>query len=400
MCYTNVRFDLRKVFEAIVVTEVAIPKTKKQKNIDKKKLRAPPGAIISMHFQKHLRGVNLRKMKKYHCPRCRLMSSKDKPVHTVGVVYRDRPVHNHDKTCFADTKRPCKKIGFRRGSYPTLEWYCDKCKRTYEPELIGRKRIDNFLNQTTFVLFLKQDHYVNIMLFKNSFKIAGCKTNQDAVTAVATVWERLQLGDWTLTCEDRPYFIFEVVMRNVGFNLGFGIDRTLLNLLMNQPEFSDKVAMSQFEPTGQTNVNIKMHSSKPAGFMYDCLVYPPPPPSSIVPAKTVEMPPAKMAGGPETRRAKVDSIRVDEFNHCTPLCPCAFLNTAGRHNPTQPFLMRVPMLFFKLKYKEEKPVTFIVFSSSQTILSGKYDANVKERYQFFIDTLLKHKERIRERLDS
>ena len=45
-------------------------------------------------------------------------------------------------------------------------------------------------------------------------------------------------------------------------------------------------------------------------------------------------------------------------------------------------------------------MTFIVFSSSQTILSGKYDANVKEQYQFFIDTLLKYKDRIQERLEE
>ena len=89
------------------------------------------------------------------------------------------------------------------------------------------------------------------MLFKNSLKIAGCKTNEDAITAIATLWNRLAPGSWNIhQCLERPYFIFEVVMRNVGFNLGFGINRTLLNLLMNETQFSDKIALSQFEPTG------------------------------------------------------------------------------------------------------------------------------------------------------
>ena len=69
MCYTNVQFDLRKVFTSVEVAEISrlLPHTKKNKNIDKKAIRAPPGSIVSMHYQKYLRGVNLRKMKKYCC---------------------------------------------------------------------------------------------------------------------------------------------------------------------------------------------------------------------------------------------------------------------------------------------------------------------------------------------
>ena len=58
MCYTNVQFDLRKVFASIDVAEIGcLPHTKKNKHIDKKTIRAPPGSIVSMHYQKYLRGV-------------------------------------------------------------------------------------------------------------------------------------------------------------------------------------------------------------------------------------------------------------------------------------------------------------------------------------------------------
>ena len=136
---------------------------------------------------------------------------------------------------------------------------------------------------------------------------------------------------------------------------------------MNETQFSDKIALSQFEPTGQTNVNIKMFTSKPKNFTYDCLVYP-------------------------------LSEHSSSPKKCAPsVCPCALLDT----NTETPYIIQVDKLFFKkVKDKPEKPMTFIVFSSSQTILSGKYDSNVKEQYQFFIKTLLKHKERIIERLEK
>ena len=49
MSYTNVEFDLRKVFEAVPVTEVESPYTDKHKNLDKKKIRAAPGSVVSLH---------------------------------------------------------------------------------------------------------------------------------------------------------------------------------------------------------------------------------------------------------------------------------------------------------------------------------------------------------------
>ena len=111
-----------------------------------------------------------------------------------------------------------------------------------------------------------------------------------------------------------------------------------------------------------------MFTSKPKNFTYECLVYPP------------------LIGDSTPEKA------------CNPsVCPCSLLDTTSE----APYIIQVDKLFFKkLKNKVEKPMTFIVFSSSQTILSGKYDSNVKEQYQFFIETLLKHKERIVERIDK
>ena len=40
MVYTNISFDLKKIFESVKVTDIEAPLTKKKKNVDKKRLVA------------------------------------------------------------------------------------------------------------------------------------------------------------------------------------------------------------------------------------------------------------------------------------------------------------------------------------------------------------------------
>jgi hypothetical protein len=188
---------------------------------------------------------------------------------------------------------------------------------------------------------------LNIMMFKDNLKIAGCKSLDDAVEAVLILWQdyiALYPDSWKLKDgETAPKFQFQSVMRNVDFKLGFPIERNALNFLMNDQKYSKYIFMSQYEPTSQTNVNIKMHSVKPEGFMYDCLVIP---------------------------------------------------------SKGNPYFTQTPELTYKApkKAKGGKYITFIVFSSSEVILSGRYDQNMKEMYEFFVKVVFQHKKHIQENI--
>jgi hypothetical protein len=185
------------------------------------------------------------------------------------------------------------------------------------------------------------------MLFKNSLKIAGCKNEEDAAEVLLVLWQDYITNiedSWKLkTSEKHPKFIFDVVMRNVDFKLGFFIDRENLNYLMNSSKYKDNVFMSQYESTGQTNVNIKMFSNKPDNFTYDCLV---------IPIK----------------------------------------------NKYKPYFITVNENKYKNSKKKEKIkyITFIVFSSSEIILSGRYDEVMKKMYEFFVTTAFTNRKDIEE----
>lgn len=310
MVYTNMYFNIQKLFENIPITHIDINAVMTDKGkLDKTKISAPYGSIISLQKENEYRGLKTAKTKK----------KKSEPA----------------------------------------------------------RRINYFRNQMTIIMSLGHIN-LNIMFFIDSFKIAGCKTEDDAVEATRILWEDYisqipnstnigEIPSYTKDIETEsvssqgsasknmdfkdntylyknnesiPKFLFELVMRNVGVNLNFNINRSALNYLMNQPEYQDKVFVSQYEGVENTSVNIKMYSHKPTNYQYDVLIIPP---------------------------------------------------------NTEAYFERSKTNPWKKKYKKEY-MTLIVFSSSATIISGKYYENMKESYEFFIKEIFKNREIVEEKL--
>jgi len=328
MVYTNVEFDHEKIFRGIKWTPIEVPLTKKKKNVDKKRLQAPYGSIIGIQYGDKLRGINLRKNKPRSCGVCQ-PSTRSKTRKKINTV--------NERLVFEDPDSDIQ----------TFKYYCSSCKKLYNGKELENP-LTHFLNQITVVLAI-ENIILNIMLFKNSFKIAGCKKNKDAEEATMILWEnhiRPIVGGFKLPPKEDPHFLFLLVMRNVDFRLGFPIDRQKLNRLMNSTKYKDKINMSQCETTSHTNVNIKMFSRKPQNYRYDCLVIP------------------------------NDTL-------------------------VRPFFKKMEKNPYRSKKsKKKKYMTFIVFSSSEVILSGRYEENMKNMYEFFIQEAYKHRDLIEEKIET
>lgn len=329
MVYSNINFNLPKVFEIIPIIKVEVPLTKKKKNVDKKKLKAPYGTVISVQRGNRYRGIYLRKKKNHWCTKnCRITERRGNKIIRRNTIIEERvPVKDTD--------------------IMEIKYYCTECNTYYTLKQL--KKITNFLNQVTVVMSIG-NILLNIMMFKDSIKIAGCKEETDASEAIMILWqdyiEKVK-ESWNIRPKfktEDPSFLFCLVMRNVDFKLGFYIDRETLNRLMNDEKFSDKVFMSQCETTGHTNVNIKMYAKQPEDYTYDVLSFP--------------------------TKKKPYMIDVEQNN---------YKNTVDR----------------KAKY-----TTFIVFSSSEIILSGRYKENMKEMYYFFIKQAFENKKLIEEKLEK
>ena len=324
MVYSNIEFDLKTIFECASTTPIEVPLTKRKKNIDRRKLKAPSGSIISLQKEHFIRGIDTRRVKKHWCTSCRLTTEKGgKEVDVNTVVEELKPLD--DKDLFQ------------------INYFCTNCERYYTSQELGK--IPHFLNQVTVVISVG-DTLLNVMIFRGNFKIAGCKQDDDAYRVTRILWERFIQPEpkaWSIKEGKNVRFIFRKVMRNVGFNLGFSIDLNRLNTLMNDDKYRDYVDVAQRETTGHPNVNISMYSKRPEDFTYDTLVY----------------------KHPNLKNRPIQEQIVE--------------------NPYE-------------KKEKKTHTTFIVFSSSQIILSGRYPGEMKRLYNLFITEVMKHRDELQERL--
>ena len=335
--YSNIEISLIRAFMGMYITPVDVPLTSKKKNVDRKKLTGPYGAIISVQKGNLYRGVNMRRNKTHWCTaNCRRMGTTKtgKQVKLRTVVELSELVEGTDDIY-------------------NINYYCTECERYYTLRQLGKNT--SFLNQTTVVLAL-EDIVINIMVFRDTFKVAGCKTDANAIEAIRILWEDhiQKLNDiydnkaWALKekwADSSPKFLFRPVMRNMNFRLAFYIDREKLNMLMNRKEYKDIVFMSQCETTGNTNVNIKMYTEKPDAHRYECLTYP------------------------------------------------------NKDGSGDAFIELVKDNYLKdTSAKKPERITLVVFSTSEVILSGRYPDVMKERYEFFIKEMLKNRKAIEEKI--
>jgi|SRR5579862_934844 len=361
MVYTNIFFTInKKTFIFFPITKIETPLTKNKKNIDKKLLTAPYGAIINVQFGIYYRGVRMSRRKKYWCPKCQLYNKKKKKQKTVEEechwLYEDDEYYNI-------YPRDTKKIWFK----------CNICKTIFNKAEL--RKIIPFLNQITIVISVG-DLLINAMIFKNSCKLAGARSMDDAYQTIMLLWEEYiqpQKNLWsfedneignnilennvpsisapkafnseinnTLVDKTNVNFLFDLVMKNVDFKLNFSIDKKKLNILMNNPEYNDYVFLSQWEATSATHVNIKMHTKIPDDFRYNILVY-----------------------------------EKENIN---------------------PYFIQSKQNMYAKKKKKAKCTTFIVFSAAEIILTGRYDSNMKIMYEFFVKETTNNKEQISEKV--
>ena len=251
MAYTDMTFDLETIFNGIEIYDIDPPLTKKKKNVNKKEISAPYGAIVSIRKGIEFKGINLWKDKKFWCSKtCQLYETGGKIGGTKKVLSVETKVK--------------KKGGINKFLY-----YCSECKQYYSIKEL--QKIVTFLNQITLLISIGSK-MINVMIFKGDLKMAGCKSVNDAIEVVRIIWEEYIYpikGSWS---GKKQNFLFDVVMKNKGFHFGFNIDREKLNFLMNDESLKDKIYMSQYEPTSRPSVKIIMYA-KDDGTMCNCLVY-------------------------------------------------------------------------------------------------------------------------------
>jgi hypothetical protein len=124
-----------------------------------------------------------------------------------------------------------------------------------------------FLHQVTIVLVLENNKFINIKVSSNGkFQITGCKSEQHYIDCMMHLFSNMKrIQEMTgETCfrlsnsESQLRIVFNTVMKNMDFNIGFNISREKLDRFINSnTEFN-----SIFEGSISTGVNVKVQSEQ------------------------------------------------------------------------------------------------------------------------------------------
>lgn len=125
-----------------------------------------------------------------------------------------------------------------------------------------------FLNSITVIVTLEDGKMINTKISKNGkWQITGCKNNTHFINCVRYIYANIKyaeecIGEKICTLknnETQPRMIFNIVMKNIDFKVGFSIQRDDLDTFMSvNTEFT-----SHYEGSITTGVNIKIKSEHP-----------------------------------------------------------------------------------------------------------------------------------------
>lgn len=196
---SNITFDLNLLYNYLPITEYVVLKRKrgrkKKVEIEDPNIRIPPGYIISVQNKNNIRGCVLKKKK--------------------------------------------------------------ETSKTY------------FLNSITVIIILENNKMINVKISKNGkFQITGCKENSHFLKCVEYIIDKVktaerQIGEKIFNFknpdDDTINVIFNIVMKNIDFKVGFSIEREKLDTFISvNTDFH-----SHYEGSTTTGVNIKIKSRNP-----------------------------------------------------------------------------------------------------------------------------------------
>jgi TATA-box binding protein (TBP) (component of TFIID and TFIIIB) len=248
--------------------------------------------------------------------------------------------------CSFDLSRIFEKLPVEETTETNVKKLVGSRGKIYQLKYCGKTRgleskKGNFRNQLSVCIFL--DKMITVKVFRTGkLHLTGCKGLEHQQQAIVELLNQVKTIESEeplyVIADDRPLtVVLDVVMVNVDFNLGFDVDQKKLDHLLqkNSNDF-----YSIFEPLVNTSVNIKLVYKEPENIEYQQIIFEP---NGVKFAVTTD-------------------------------CPSS-------------------------RPKRDHTHTFLVFSSSKVIQSGRYyDQQMGDAYQKFIEFIESNRKYIELRL--
>ncbi len=149
---------------------------------------------------------------------------------------------------------PNPNIGLKEGSIVTIKYQNDIRGVDLKGKKNDGKSGGYFRNSVTIVMYI-DGKMINFKISKNGkFQITGCKHDYQAEKCITFLWEYVK-NTGLCKCEKDPEVTFITVMTNIDFNLGFTVNREVLDEYINTMTEYNSLLETSF---GYTGVNIKI----------------------------------------------------------------------------------------------------------------------------------------------
>lgn len=206
-------------------------------------------------------------------------------------------------------------------------------------EFEKEKKKASFRNAVNIIILHKSKKLNMKVSAKGNFQITGCKNVDQVISGLKYFLTLLhsECPEVIKGWKEEININFQLVMTNIVFDVGFYIDKIKLNKVLKEKSHFYNLFETNF---GYTGMNIKIPLQK-------------------------------------------EGLEIS--------CPQIKLNN-NQWNVVYEKCTITP--------KKKKFNTFLVFHSGKVIMSGMCEENMNKDYLFFKDFLLKHKEDIREKIDS
>lgn len=277
--------------------------------------------------------------------------------------------HQKDESIPNQTTIPCGSIiSVQRKMDQTVQYRGNMLKKTE-----GQR---SFLNCVTIVMLVEPDKLVNIKVCrKGKFHITGAKCESHYVNPM--LWLYLQMTKnssenssiCTIPPNENPHFVFNVVMRNYKFDIGFAIDREKLDSFINQ----ETSFVSAFEVFINPSVNIKI----PADLLYDDKM------------RKVTIFDCKVQGKIDNQNNKIQSMQSMQSLNYNNEWNIEYEKGYIKYGE---YLENLPIKERQRVLKKKRYHTFLCFSEGSCILSSK-GSQMPSVYRQFLDLIYENREK-------
>ena len=219
-------------------------------------------------------------------------------------------------------------------------------------DLRKKKKSNKFFRNAVTIILSVNNKLINLKITSNGkFQVTGCKDYENCQKAIKYLFDEIVKDKEKYMCKygDSVNIIFNNVMTNKDFSVGFMINRENLDKIINNDTEYNSLLETSF---GYTGVNLKMKLNKNIDRTFDCL--------------------------------KLDLTNNIYTNY---------------QIDYQTYLKRLTDKEL-MKENKDRHITFLIFQSGNVIMSGMNENFMKRYYEIFYDIVDKNREQLVDKLEK